>query len=356
MISGDMKTADGLAGDLASSLGIELPEAQRLLDGFSKALTGELLSAKHVSLGGAGAFSITYIPSEKKKDAEGIVYTPPRNTLIFQEEPSGSDDTVRLAVSRMALSQEDAERFSPAFLSLLGDAVKQQRAFSLKGFGRFGFEDGKYLFCSDRSFDELLNREYLNLDQVVLPLHEASGRTTAGKKPVALVLTILVLVAGISAAVWYYLQPESPLRASAMEEPAKNTGPKIAEKVSRPETVQPEIVQLPDPAALKAEEHKETAAADSLVLAKGDYTIVLGTFRKETTAVKESRRLNAEGISAFVWPGMVNGTKYYRLATGKFRTGSAAAGGMKEMPGNMARGACIQQAIKGVVIHGEQQL
>jgi cell division septation protein DedD len=356
MIPGDKKTADGLAGDLASSLGIELPEAQRLLDGFSKAMAGELLSAKCISLGVAGAFCNTYIPSGKKTDAAGIVYTPPRNTLVFQEQPSGTDDAIRLAVSRMALSEEEAGRFSNAFLSLFGDLVKRKQPFGLNGLGSFGIENGKYTFFPDRTVEELLNREYLNLDKVVLPLHDDTGTTTAGKKPVAFVLTLLVLVAGISAAVWYYLQPEIPLLTSASEEAAKHNGPKIAVRVSRSETVQPESVQPPATAAIKTEELKESAAADSVVLAKGEFTIVLATFRKEETAINESRRLRAGGISAFIWPAMVNGAKYYRLATGKFRTGSAAAGELKEMPGNLARGACIQQAIKGVVIHGEQQL
>jgi cell division septation protein DedD len=169
--------------------------------------------------------------------------------------------------------------------------------------------------------------------------------------PVAVSLNILLLVTEISAAVWYYLRPEIPMPTSASEVPAEKSSPKIEAEVSVQERVQP-----PQPAALKAETHEEPSAVDSLDLVKGDFTIVLGTFRKEETALNESRRLRAGGVSAFVWPAMVNGTKYFRLATGKFSSGTAAAVELKDMPGDLARGACIQKVIKGAVIHGKQQL
>jgi len=95
---------------------------------------------------------------------------------------------------------------------------------------------------------------------------------------------------------------------------------------------------------------------DSLKLFKGDYAIVLATFKTEKGAHQQLVPLRSSGIKAFVWPSSMDGTKYFRLMTGRFANYTAASERLRGMPKKMVDGAYIQQVKTTVVLHGEKGL
>ena len=105
--------------------------------------------------------------------------------------------------------------------------------------------------------------------------------------------------------------------------------------------------------AVQSALHPQVAEADSIELEKGDYTIVLATYRLERTAIKERIPLRSAGITAYIWPAMLNGERCYRLMTGRFSGYSAAAARLKGLPGKVAAGAYVQEVIKRVVLYGK---
>ncbi|NTW09903.1 MAG: hypothetical protein HGA26_00940 [Chlorobiaceae bacterium] len=354
MIPGDAKKHDGLSDDLAERLSIGVPEARHLLCAFSRGMAGELLASGSVSLGGVGSFSIAYVPSEKKTGASGIIYTSPGNRLVFEPKVTGRDDSRRIAMSGVSFSDGEAERFRRAFLAVFSAAVRQKREIRLKGFGTFAHDDGNYKFFPERSFDELLNRQYLNLDEVVLPPRDASVNVPKGrngrKNRRPLVIVSSLLCAAILSVV-LYVEGMPGLQGSLHPD----TRQQKPVPVSHPAA---EASSLPSvPPASSVGDQVETHAVDSLALAKGDFTIVLATFRRAETANDQARRLRADGVKVFVWPLSARGLQYFRLATGKFSTARSAAEALKTLPSETDAGkACIQKVIKGIVLHGEKGL
>jgi nucleoid DNA-binding protein len=350
MIPGDVKKNDGLSEEIAERLSIGVPEARHLLCAFSRGLAGELLATGNISLGGVGTFTVAYVPSEKKTGASGIIYTSPRNRLVFDPKVSGRDDSRRIVLQGISPGDGDAERFRKAFCGVLGCAVRQKRDIRLKGFGTFANDGGNYTFFPERSFEELLNREYLNLDEVVLPIRDASGNGTGGRKNMRpFLIAGFLLSAGILFGL-FYLPGVPDLReyGHAAGQPEKVISPTAS------------VEAAPKPAAESSADEadgvrEETASADSLALVKGDFTIVLATFRKAEKAAGEADRFRAGGLPVFVWPASGEGIQYFRLATGKFSTAGGAAEALKHLPpGTDTGNACIQKVIKAIVLHGEQ--
>ncbi|NTW57097.1 MAG: hypothetical protein HGB20_08670 [Chlorobiaceae bacterium] len=354
MITGDAKKYDGLSEDLAEKLAIGVPEARHLLCAFSRGMAGELLATGNVFLGGVGSFSVAYVPSEKKTGASGIIYTSPRNRLVFDQRVTGRDDSRRIVLSGVTLGVGEAERFRKVFLSVLAAAVKQKKEIRLKGFGTFAHDDGNYTFFPERSFDELLNREYLNLDEIVLPLRDASLNGTAvirGRKDLRpFMIAAVFLIAAILAGVFYMATGPELLQQST----SYKTMEKVVEVPAPAETVsKPVTGAAKGPSGARV----ETAMPESLVLGKGDYTIVLATFHKRETASGQAVFFRTGGVPVFVWPTKTGESQYFRLATGKFPTASAASENLSKMPPEVVDGqARIQKVTKEIVLHGEKEL
>ena len=341
-IPGDVMTNFDLTEELAGLLAVERPEAVRLLDSFSGAMAGELLASKKLALGGVGSFSVIYVPSEKKESVSGIVYTPPRNMLVFDRRSSGGDDTLRLGVSRMSMSQDEALLFSRSILTLLSGAVQQQREIRLNGFGSFSLENGVYGFFPDRSLEELLNREYLDLEELVLPLNDSSPGGRERKKLPPVLIVSSLLSAALLFAVLYSWRPDTLFSVGVQR-------PEIpAVTAVHDGTAIPDIPVQLAPAV--------GGALDSVVLEKGDYTIVLATFKKEDTAIKELAALRPKGIKSFVWEVSSGRVKYYRLVTGSFSGSSEAAGQIRGLSEKTQGSPYIQHIIRKVVLYGKKGL
>ena len=338
-----------LIDELAGLLDVERQEAARLLNSFAGGMVAKLLNERKISLKGLGSFTVTHHPATKKSTASSIVYSPPCNRLNFSAQMSGGDDTLRLAVSRLSMSDGDAARFARSLVELFTAAVQRQSEICFNGFGRFTLEAGVYSFVPDRSLEELLNREYQNLEEVVLPQHELVPDKRDGKLRYVWPLSALFL-AGLLIVLLYGFYPEAFVFVSTSHQPHQGA---VTASVQR-NTAIAQKLPVQEVALNEAKVLPMGGDADSVVLARGDYTIVLATFRSEKTALRELVALRSGGIVAFVWPASLEGTKYYRLTTGKFSTRSAAKEYFKAMPGTTASGAYIQQVIKSVVLHGKK--
>lgn len=350
MIPGDAKKNDGLSDELAERLSLGIPEARHLVCAFSRGMAGELLASGNIYLGGVGLFSVAYVPSEKKTGVTGIVYTSPRNRLVFDPKISGRDDSRRIALTGVSVADVDAERFRRTLLSVLSSAVKQKREIRLKGFGMFAHDDGTYTFFPERSFDELLNREYLNLDEVVLPLRDPAGNVTRAmngrKNRRSLLMAAIFLFAGLLLGVLYVTGLPGSFQTGLFQDRTAQLPPARTWASNQPAETEetPGGVQ------------KEPAALDSLILAEGDFTIVLATFRRAETANREARRLRSEGFPAFVWSVSDGGRNYFSVATGRFSDIGTAKLAIGKLPESVIGDACVQKVIKEVVLHGKKEL
>ena len=338
-----------LIEELAELLNIETEESARLLNTFFSAMVTELLAKRKLSVKGLGSFSVSHVPLKKKSDASGTTYTPPCNRLKYDSRLSAADDTARITTLRLVTSPGEVKHLARAFAKVFSKAVKQQREIRISGLGRFSLDQGAYGFLPERSLEELLNRDYQNLEDVVLPLNDKSqGRKESKTYRYAIPLSLL-FVLSLLAAYFYYASPEEAIVST----PAPVFQEKKLKPVVHQDTV---IVQKPPTEAVISKELSESSVADSLVLEKEEYTIVLETFRMEQTALKEIDRLQSQEIAAYIWPGALNGQKYFRLMTGKFSNRDGAKEYLKSMPKKIAGGAYIQQVLKKGVFHGAKGL
>jgi len=335
-----------LTEELAVLLDLERQEAASLFNGFCGAMVAELLAFRKLSIKGLGSFYVTHVPASKRSSGSVMVFAPPLNKLRFESALSGADASLSLAVSRLSMNQGEAAKFSRTLATLFSSTLQQEKALHLQGIGRFAPEDGAYSFFPDRTLEELLNREYQDLKEVVLPQlkEERSERRSPG---FILPLSVVVLV-GLLLAIVYGRLSWSTYFSSTVE-PSK----RVATVVDRRAVA---VVATPRSVATVYPIKSPRGVADSLVLVKGDYAIVLATFETEKRAHQQITPLRSSGIKAFVWPTSMDGTKYFRLMTGRFANYSAATVRLKGMPKKMVDGAYIQQVKKTVVLHGEKRL
>ena len=337
-----------LIEELAELLNVETEESGRLLNAFFSAMVTELLAERKLSVKGLGSFSVSHVPLKKKSNASGTTYTTPCNRLNYDRKISGSDDTARIASLRLLTSPGEVKPIARAFAKAFSTAFQQKREIRINGLGSFSIDNGAYGFLPERSLEELLNREYQNLEEVVLPLNDKpQGRKERKKLGYAIPLSLLF---GLSllVAYFYYSSPEAPVSI-----PAPLYRESKLKAVVHQEAV---IVQKPPVESVSSNELSGSSVSDSLILEKGEYTIVLETFRMEQTALKEIERLREQEIVAYVWPGALNGVKYFRLMTGRFSDRDRAKESLKSMPKKIAGGAYIQQVIKKGVFHGAKGL
>ncbi len=326
--------------EIARQLDIDFSEAEPLVRSFLSALVTEILAVRTLSIKGLGSFTVTHVPLQKKSTGPSVVYRPPMNRLIYSSRLSGVDDTFRIAASRLSMSQGDARRFAQTLGSLFGCAVQRQQVIVFNGFGRFSLDDGIYVFFPDPSLEELLNREYHDLKEVVIPRQGSLPVGGERSQHRYLLPLSIVIVSGLLIAFFSFQSPDAILSILTPSKQSENPRP-----VSVP-AASPNV-------AVQSALHRRAAEADSIVLEKGDYTIVLATYRLERTAIKERQPLRSAGITAYIWPAMLNGERCYRLMTGRFSGYSAAAARLKGLPGNIAAGAYVQEVIKRVVLYGK---
>ena len=342
-----MKNHD-LIEELSRLLDLDTQESGRLLNGFFTAMVTELLAVRKLAVKGLGSFTVVHVPLKKISNASGITYSPPSNRLTYDRNISRADDTARIASSRLMLNTAEAERLGRALATVFSRAVQQQREIRIPGLGRFSKEQGTYGFIPERSLEELLNREYHNMDDVVLPWHETEQvRKKLVKSRYSIALSFLVFN-GLLLAVYYYGKPEAIVPVAAI--------PHRESKIAT--VVQKERVRVkPQPAeSVTVKGLSGGVATDSLVLEKGEYTIVLETFRSERTALEELARLHAEGITAYLWPAYLKKMKYYRLMTSKFADRDEAVKHLKSMPKKITGTAYIQHVSKKGVYYGQKGL
>ncbi len=337
-----------LIEELAELLNIETQESARLLNTFFSAMVTELLAQRRLSVKGLGSFSVSHVPLKKKSDTSGITYTPPFNRLKYDSRLSGGDDTVRITTLRLVRSPGDVKPMARAFAKVFSNAFKQQREIRINGFGRFSKDQGAYGFLPERSLEELLNRDYQNLEDVVLPLNDKVQGIKESKKYSYAIPLSLLFILSLLAAYFYYANPEALVSIPAPLSRKSSLKPVVHQD--------PVIIQKPAVEAVSSKELSAGSVVDSLVLEKEEYTIVLETFRMEQTALKEIDRLRSQEIVAYVWPGALNGEKYFRLMTGKFSNRDGAKEYLKGMPKKIAGGAYIQQVLKKSVFHGAKEL
>ena len=345
----DVMINNDLIEELSGLLDLDTQESERLLYGFFTAMVTELLAVRKLAVKGLGSFTVSHLPLKKVSNASGITYSPPCNRLMFDSQISRADDTVRIAASGLSLNTLEAERLGRAFAVVFSKAVKQQREIRINGLGRFSKEDGVYGFIPERSIAVLLNREYQNLEDIVLPQYDTALHVRNERKtiPYAIPLSLLFFIS-VLLAVLYYRKPEAIFPVASLPYTESKVTPAVHTERVRLGEQPAEVVNV--------KELSGKGAADSLVLENGEYTIVLETFRLEQTARKERARLKVEEIISYVWPGSVNGIKYYRLMTGKFSNRAAASERLKSLPKKIAGSAYIQQVLKKGVIHGEKGL
>ncbi|MEI7748687.1 MAG: SPOR domain-containing protein [Chlorobiaceae bacterium] len=338
-----------LTEELAVLLDLERQEAASLFNGFCGAMVAELLAFRKLSIKGLGSFYVTHVPASKRSSGSVMVFAPPLNKLRFESTLSGADASLSLAVSRLSMNQGEAAKFSRTLASLFSSALQQEKAIHLHGLGRFALEDGAYSFFPDRTMEELLNREYQDLKEVILPQHEVERRERRSPGyilPLAVVVLVGLLLAIVSGRLsWSTFSPSTVEPSKSVATVVDRSAGAVAPAPAPPPSV-PKAYPIKTPGGL----------TDSLVLVKGDYAIVLATFETEKRAHQQITPLRSSGIKAFVWPTSMADTKYFRLMTGRFASYSAAAAKLKGMLPKMVEGAYIQQVKKTVVLHGEKGL
>lgn len=341
LLKGDVMTNHDFIEELAGLLAMESQEAHALLNSFLGAMVAEFLACGKLSVKGLGRFSVRKLAPVKKITVSGTVYTPPCNRMIFERGSFGGDDTVRIAVSRVSMSPDDANRFGRTLAKVLVRAFKEKRELVFNGFGRFTLQEGGYGFVAESTLEALLNREYQDLEEVVVLPQDRVPTGSRRKAAPFLILVSAAIAAGVLLVFLYGRQfAESiPFSVATFSQRSASVSPNSNPPVSS-ETVTP----------------AQGGGADSLVLEKEDYTIILATFRSGSTARKEISPLRSKGITAFVWPAFSGAVKYHRVTTGRFSGREEASAHLKRLPEKTAGSAYIQHVIKRVVLHAEKEL
>jgi len=328
--------------EFAGLLDMDIQEAHLLLNSFSGAMVAEFLAHGKFSIRGLGRFAVREVTPVKKSTVSGTVYTPPGNKVIFHRGVYLDDDTVRIAVERVSMRPDDAVRFGRTFANVLGRACKEKRELVFNGFGRFTLEDGRYGFVPERSLEALMNREYQDLDEVVVSpqLRVVSAEGKRRTAPAAILLS--TVIAALLLLVYLY--------GSQIQDSVTHSFAQLSLSLS----------PVSSPMAPKVISEVVTAVqgggADSVVLEKGDYTIILATFRSGSTARKELRLLRSMGVSAYIWPAFSAGLKYHRVMTGRLSSREEASVHQKRLPEKIVGSSYIQHVIKRVVLHAEKEL
>jgi len=330
---------------LARLLGVDREEAQQRLDRFACVMTAELLDRKSLSIDGLGIFSVVHEQAVREKTSSGTRYLPPVNRVVFEARKEAAGESARIASRRLEMDSAEAGRFAQAFADMSEEVKRGVGRLELRGFGSLTTVSGQFRFQPEASLEALLNIAYDGLKEIVIPESRTemealphSDEPGGMKKVVVFVATVSLLACG-----WFLYRQFSPEvfeslsggRSAVIDTPAP-----VVVNASLPDAV-------PDTGSL---------APDSVMLAKGRFTVIVATFNTRKVARQEMARFSGSGLRVMVWPVRQNGMRYYRLVTGDFETRLAALDSMKAMPRGLFRNFYIQQASKNVVLYGEQGL
>jgi hypothetical protein len=329
------------------------------LDRFSGALVAELLTGGPVAVDGLGKFSIVHEHAAREMTESGSRFLPPRKRVVFDPLPGGKGDSVRIAAERLDMKVDEARQMTIALSGLFERSRKRSLDLNLRGFGSFSKVEGLYVFQPDPSVVELLNSAYDGLKTIDIqdrkesqevPAAPASAAGSGGQfKKVAAVVTATVLLVAGGYFVSRQISLDSIIAPTGSRTPAPATKSLATPSTATPATGQVSGTVVP---ARKA----GTAVPDSVMLAKGRFTVVTATFSSMKTVRQEIGRLSELGHRIMVWPVNVAGKKSYRLVTGDFESHRAALDSVKTMPQGLSKNVYIQQAPKNVVLYGEKGL
>lgn len=334
--------------DLAGRLGCDVASAARSRQAFSAAMAGKLLERGKVSLKGLGSFTVAYVPASRRKGSGGPVYLPPRNTVLFSRRQTGSDDTLSLALAVPGIEGEEAQAFARTLAAQLSAAVKARRELPFEGFGRCVPEGrSAYRFEPEESLALLVNRTYAGLGEINVPASVDAG--AGSMRPMgplfhfATGAALLLVIAGTLLMLHPVdlVQVATSLRKGGADEPAMRVQPVALEAPAAPAPTAPLVPPAPK---------------DSVLLEQGEFTLVLATFSREETALREQERLAGLGVEVAVWPAYADGKRYWRLRTGRFTERYAARNARRELPDVVGAPAYVQEVLKRVVHHGKTSL
>lgn len=337
--------ADTASDILARLLGTAPDEAQRQLDRFAGGMTAELLDRKRLTVDGLGLFSVVHEQATRQATSAGTRYLPPGDRVAFEARKDRTGDAERIATLRLGMEATEAKRFAKALGDMVDAVKKGPGRLELRGFGSFTLVSGALRFQPETSLEALLNIGYGGLKEIVIPEHSAEKQTLqvpekpGGLKKVAL----LVAAVSILACGWFLYRQFAPGRFDARSAGGAAQSGIVASVTS----------SAPSPAEAPK---SGSASADSIMLQKGRFTVIVATYNTQKVARQEMARLSGGGRMVMIWPVKSGGVRYYRLVTGDFESRPAALDSMKAMPKEVARNGYIQQAQKNVVLYGEQGL
>ncbi|ABB23229.1 SPOR domain-containing protein [Pelodictyon luteolum] len=319
---------------LSGLLALDEGAAGSLLARFSRAMSAELLERGSVAVRGLGSFRISYSPPLRESAESGWVYTAPSNAVVHGRR-TGRDQTRYLLRTRLQMDEGDLKRTSRALYKAFSGALGRNGALILPGFGRFREDaSGHSVFRLEPGLHELINSDYQDLASIGMdaPLRRRRFASVAG----AAALALVCFAAGFLT-----------VRSGVVTDLAH-----LLTGVFRSEEL-PQPIPLPPPPAPAL---SSGSVAENVLLEEGEFTIVLATFTRRPTAIREQARFDSAGITAVVWPARQDGRDYWRLRTGRYRLRSEALEAMHGMPQRIAGGAYIQKVIKRVVSNGEKEL
>ena len=342
--------------------GSSLDEEQALLqqlDRFSGALVAELLDAGAVAVDGLGMFSIVHEHAAREMTESGSRFLPPRKRVVFDPIPGGKGDSARIAAERLDMKADDALQLTKALSGLFERSRKKSLDLKLRGFGSFSKVEGLYVFQPDPSVVELLNSAYDGLktidiqDSKEIQERKAAPVPGAGSggqfKKAAAVVTASVLLAAGGYLVSRQISPDSIIALTGSKTPTPATKTLVTPSTTDKVPDQVSVIAVPD-------RNAGSAVPDSVVLAKGRFTVVTATFSSMKTVRQEIGRLSGLGHRIMVWPVKAAGKQSYRLVTGDFESHRAALDSVKTLPQSLSKNIYIQQAPKNVVLYGEKGL
>ncbi len=333
----NVMATQSVAGILAERLGREPDDVRRLVDRFSAAMAAGLLGGDRLVVEGLGNFSVLHEAAARKTTANGIVFVPPKNRVVFEQSPVRQGCLNRIARERLGMDPLEAAGVSQALAGVFGELRKRQDAFDLRGFGSFGMAEGRYGFTVDAGLDGLLNTVYEDVEDLALPAAEPSASPYGTLlKPLGIAIALLLLAAAV-----FVLQPWQAFHPGAV---VRDDG--ATRQLQSAETV----------ATVPAAGPPESAEPDSGTLPAGHYTIVAATVSSKRLAREESMRLAGMGHRTRFWTVYSGGDRYYRLVTGDFATEGEARASLQSMSNRLPKHAFVQQAPKKVVLYGEDGL
>ncbi|WP_449258758.1 SPOR domain-containing protein [Chlorobium limicola] len=324
--------------DSSASCDLRSPEPEaHYLSALSGAMAAELIEKKMVGVSGLGVFSVRHYPAERRSEKEGDVYHPPANRIMFEQRPVSPDEFADMLSRRMHLDASEARRLSEDFPALFARSMQENEECRFPGFGRVYARHNALAFEADQSLAGILNSEYGSLDSIALSAAELEIVSSRPMKAVLLPVIGLILVA-LAYLFLFYPGVRHPKAGTSEQAPV----------ISRSLQPDPEL------------RHEDSTAGVPLrgqvLLEEGEYSVVLGTYRKKETAEREVRSVSLSETVFFVWPVIGKGKQYYRLAAGRFTSFGAAKAWMDSTGLGRSGKAYVQQAKRRVVLHGEEGL